>query len=138
MILHHGSGLDDPGRIVQHNSNAPILVIQNANDVVARDLILTRVEGREETWSAGIEASACEHLLLERLQVLENRSPSGSIKVEQSRHNEVVGCLVRDSMTLSVDDRTGRSDWGYAFNRIANGEISFPSYATDPMPYRAD
>lgn len=117
-ITHDDSGLYGPGRIIQNNASVPILIIRNADNVRIRDLVFIRAEANEDTKSPGIEASNCANLVLDGLQILNNRSPSGSIRLERCRYSEITGCLVKNYMTLSIDDRTQSPDWGYAFNCI--------------------
>lgn len=118
LITQSGSGLYGPGRIVQRNPQAAILLIRGASDVTVSDLTFTRAEGTMDTTLPGIEAQDCVNLTLENLVVLDNRSPAGSIRLERCEYLSIRDCLVRNYMTVTIDDRTASADWGYAFHCI--------------------
>ncbi len=119
-IRIHGdnSGLWGPGRIVQTNSEEPILEIEDGAGVRIGDLTLTRGEGQEETAVEGVLALRCRDLELAGLRVIDNRTRSGAITLRECAGCEIRNCLVRNYMRISIDDRTGSEDWGYAFRCI--------------------
>ncbi len=119
-IRIHGndSGLWGPGRIVQMNSEEPILEIENGAGVRVEDLTLARGEGQEETAVEGVLALRCRDLELTGLRVIDNRTRSGAITLRECAGCEIRDCLVRNYMRISIDDRTGSEDWGYAFHCI--------------------
>lgn len=117
-IRGDNSGLFGPGRIIQTNTNAPIIEIEGAAGVQIRDLTLTRAEGKMETGNEAVLAIKCRDLVLENLRVLDNRTRSSAIAVRECAGSQIRGCLVRNYMRISVDDRTGSADWGYAFKCI--------------------
>ena len=117
-IRTDGSGLWGPGRIVQANPEQPILEIERASGVRIRDLTLTRAEGQEETSCEGVLALQCRDLVLEDVRVIDNRTRSGAIVLRECEAAEIRSCLVRNYMRISIDDRTGSKDWGYAFHCI--------------------
>ncbi len=110
------SGLFGPGRIIQQNTEQPIIVIEEAKEAEIRDLTLTRPEGKMETRQEGIVVIRCRDLVIDNVRVIDNRSPAGSISVRESQDCRISRCLVRNYMRLSIDDRTQSKDWGYAFN----------------------
>jgi hypothetical protein len=110
------SGLFGPGRIIQQNTEQPIIVIEEAKEAEIRDLTLTRPEGKMETRQEGIVVIRCRDLVLDNVRVIDNRSPAGAISVRESQDCRISRCLVRNYMRLSIDDRTQSKDWGYAFN----------------------
>jgi hypothetical protein len=111
-----GSGLVGPGRIIQTQSNQPIIEIENADCVEIRDLTLTRSEGNLETDNEGILAINCRDLVIENVRVLDNRTRSGAITLRECIGGRISHCLVKNYMRVTVDDRTASADWGYAFN----------------------
>ncbi len=117
-IRSANSGLFGPGRIIQTNPEQPIIEIEGAADVQLRDLTLTRVEGKMDTMKEGILAIRCRDLVLENLRVLDNRTGSGAVALRDCTGGQMRGCLVRNYMRISVDDRTTSADWGYAFKCI--------------------
>lgn len=112
------AGLFGPGRIIQANSNAPIIEIERAADVRVRDLTLTRAEGKQDTRAEGIVAIRCTGLRLDDVQVLDNHSASAAIALRECRASQVRGCVVINYARISVDDRTASKNYGYAFNCI--------------------
>lgn len=126
------SGLFGPGRIIQQNSEQPIIEIENANGAEIRDLTLTRPEGKMETRSEGVLAIRCRDLVIENVRVIDNRSPAGAITLRESRNGRISRCLVCNYMRLSVDDRTTSPEWGYAFNCTDGTGISV-SYSTGSL-----
>jgi nitrous oxidase accessory protein NosD len=110
------SGLFGPGRIIQQNTEQPIIVIEETKAAEIRDLTLTRPEGKMETRQEGIVVIRCRDLVIDNVRVIDNRSPAGSISVRESQDCRISRCLVRNYMRLSIDDRTQSKDWGYAFN----------------------
>ena len=112
------SGLFGPGRIIQTSSNQPIIEIERAAGVQLRDLTLTRAEGQMDTVNEAVLAIQCRDLVLDNLRVLDNRTRSGAIVLRECAGSRISGCLVRNYMRISVDDRTASADWGYAFKCI--------------------
>jgi hypothetical protein len=119
-ITTNHTGLYGPGRIIQTDTNAAIIIIENATDVRLSDLTLTRPEGRMDTPAQGIRARRCENLTLSNLQVLDNRTGDTAIYVGKCYEVKILNCLVRNYMRVSVDDRTHSPEWGFAF-RVING-----------------
>lgn len=117
-IRGDNSGLFGPGRIIQTNPNAQIIEIEGALGVQLCDLTLTRAEGKMETKHEAVVAMKCRDLLLENLRVFDNRTRSAAIAVRECTGSQIRGCLVRNYMRITVDDRTGSADWGYAFKCI--------------------
>lgn len=111
-----GGGLHGPGRIIQNSADQPIIEIENASGIVIRDLTLTRPEGKQETDKEGVMAIRCRDLTLENVRVIDNRTRSAAIALRECRDARISRCLVRNYMRVTVDDRTGSLDWGYAFN----------------------
>ncbi|MBI5397442.1 MAG: right-handed parallel beta-helix repeat-containing protein [Verrucomicrobia bacterium] len=112
------SGLFGPGRIIQTTPNEPIIEIEGAAGVQIRDLTLTRAEGKMETMNEAVLAIKCRDLVLENLRVLDNRTRSAAIALRECTGSQIRGCLVRNYMRITVDDRTRGTDWGYAFKCI--------------------
>lgn len=117
-IRGDNSGLFGPGRIIQTTPDAPIIEIEGASGVQLRDLTLTRAEGKMDTRNEAVLAIKCRDLVLENLRVLDNRTRSSAIAVRECTGSQIRGCLVRNYMQISVDDRTASADWGYAFKCI--------------------
>jgi hypothetical protein len=126
-IRHSGSGLCGPGRLIQSNAHAALIVVRGAQDVRLCDLTLTRPPERAESSASAITAVDCDGLSLENLRVLDNRSAAAGIRLQRCRHCEVVRCLLRNYMTVSVDDRTASPHYGYAFHCIDGTAIAVSS-----------
>jgi len=112
------SGLFGLGRIIQTNADRPVIEIERASGVRLRDLTLTRPAGKQDTRAEAVIAIQCRDLVLEGLRIDDNRSRSGTITLRECVRAQVRHCVVHNYMTISVDDRTGSKDWGYAFNCI--------------------
>lgn len=111
-----GSGLFGPGRIIQSQSNQPVIEIEDAEGAELRDLTLTRSAGNLETNSEGVVAIRCRELVIDNVRVIDNRTRSGAITLRDCAGSRVSRCLVKNYMRVTVDDRTASADWGYAFN----------------------
>ena len=123
QIRTDNSGLYGPGRIIQTNPDVPIIEIERASGVQLRDLTLTRAVGKMDTKTEGVLAIQCPNLVLDNLQILDNRTRSGAIAVRECVGCQIRDCFVRNYMRVSIDDRTGSMDWGYAFNCIDGSGI---------------
>jgi parallel beta helix pectate lyase-like protein len=117
------SGLCGPGRIIQTNPDAPIIQIEHASGVQLRALTLTRPQGKMDTKAEAVLALKCRNVVLDNLQVLDNRTRSGAIAIRECDGAQIRGCLIRNYMRVSIDDRTDSRDWGYAFNCIDGSGI---------------
>ncbi|MCX6898845.1 MAG: right-handed parallel beta-helix repeat-containing protein [Verrucomicrobia bacterium] len=117
-IRGDNAGLFGPGRIIQTNPDSQIIEIDGAAGVQIRELTLTRAEGKMDTKHEAVVAIKCRDLVLENLRVLDNRTRSAAIAVRECTGSQVRGCLVRNYMRITVDDRTAGTDWGYAFKCI--------------------
>ncbi len=126
------AGLYGPGRIIQSDTNAPILEIEGAANVRIRDVTLTRPEGRTDTAKEGVLAIRCRDLWLDDLRVIDNRTRSAAIALRECRDSRVRGCLIRSYMRLSIDDRTAGTHWGYAFTCIDGTGIAV-SYSSGTL-----
>ncbi len=126
------SGLFGPGRIIQQNTEQPVIVVEEAKEAEVRDLTLTRPEGKMETRQEGIIAIKCRDLVIDNVRVIDNRSPAGAITLRESKDCRISRCLVRNYMRVSIDDRTQSADWGYAFNCTDGTGISV-SYSSGSL-----
>ena len=109
------SGLCGPGRIIQTKRDAPIIEIERASGVQLRGLTLTRQEASMDTSTEAVLAIQCHNLVLESLHVRDNRTRSGAIAIRNCVGTRIRNCSVLNYMRISIDDRTGSKDWGYAF-----------------------
>ncbi|MFM9001286.1 MAG: nitrous oxide reductase family maturation protein NosD [Opitutia bacterium] len=116
VLRGDGAGLVGPGRIIQENPDEPILEIDGLKDVTLRELTLTRAPGKTVSRKSGLLALRCAYLVVDRIRVIDNQSATGALALRECRFARVTGCLVRNYMRVSVDDRTHSPDWGYAFN----------------------
>jgi hypothetical protein len=125
-------GIAGPGRIIQENPDQPIIEIEEATGAELRDLTLTRPAGKMESDKEGIIAIKCRDLVIENVRVIDNRTRAGAITVRESRDSRISHCLVRNYMRVTIDDRTGSEDWGYAFHCTDGTGISI-SYSTGTL-----
>ncbi|MFM7605219.1 MAG: hypothetical protein ACKO8Z_08460 [Prosthecobacter sp.] len=126
------SGLFGPGRIIQQSAGQPIIEIENAASAEIRDLTLTRPEGKMNTRNEGILAVQCRDLVIDNVRVIDNQTRSGAIALRDSQNCRISRCVVRNYMSVSVDDRTASLEWGYAFNCTDGTGISI-SYSTGTL-----
>lgn len=126
-IRRDGSGLVGPGKLIQQNPNVPIIEIEGPADVELRDLILTRPEGKQDTECEAVLAIKTTNLVLQNLKIIDNRTRSGAIVLRSSSGARISDCLIRNYMRVSIDDRTGDENWGYAFNCTDGTGISIGS-----------
>lgn len=110
------SGLVGPGRIIQQTADEPVIEIENASSVEVHGLTLTRAEGTMDTSSEGLRADRCPDLVVENVQVIDNRTRAAAIALRACPGARISRCLVRNYMRLTVEDRTADLNWGYAFN----------------------
>jgi len=116
VLRGDGAGLSGPGRIIQSNPDEPILEIDGLKDVLLRDVTLTRATGKMVSRKSGLLALRCAHLRVDQVRILDNQSAAGALALRECRFARITGCLIRNYMGVSVDDRTRSSEWGYAFN----------------------
>ena len=118
MITADHSGLYGPGRIIQTNPEDSIVRVQNASFVRIEGLTLTRPADNPETTQEGITIRNSRFVEIDRVRVLDNRGPAGSIRVMDSRDCAIRNCLVYNYMIITVEDRTKNPLAGYAFKTI--------------------
>lgn len=123
-IGRQGGGLFGPGRIRQNNPGHPILVVEGATDVQIRDLTLMRPEGKADTLSEGVLGINCTNLVVENVQVLDNRTRTAAIEFRDCYASQIRNCLVRNYQCVSEDDRTMDADSGYAFKCLIGTGIT--------------
>ena len=123
-IGQQGGGLWGLGRIRQNNPGQPILVVENASGVQLRDLTLMRPEDKADTMSEAVLAINCTNLVLENLQVHNNRTRTAAIELRACYASQVRNCLVRNYQRVSEDDRTQDADSGYAFRCLIGTGIT--------------
>ena len=120
-ISKDGTELYGLGRLIQQNPRAAIVRIHDAKRVTLRGVTLTRSAGHEVAEREGIRVDHAEYVVLDSLQVLDNRAKDGAITMTDSHHCEVRNCLVHNYSRITVDDRTQGNEgkyYGYAFNCI--------------------
>lgn len=123
-IGRQGGGLFGPGRVRQCNPGQPILVVEGATDAQIRDLTLMRPDGKTDTLSEGILAIDCRNLVLENLQVIDNRTRTAAIELRGCYATQIRNCQVRNYQCVSVDDRTMDQNSGYAFKCLIGTGIA--------------
>ena len=96
QIRGNGSGLLGPGQIVQENPDEPIIEIENATEVVIRDLTLTRQIGVYETQCEAVLAMNCRDLALDNIRVIDNQTRSAAIALRNCKNARISNCLVRN------------------------------------------
>jgi hypothetical protein len=116
VLRGDGAGLVGSGRIIQENPDEPIIEIDGLKDVLLRDITLTRAPGKTVARKSALLAIRCSYLRIDQVRILDNQSPTGALALRECRFARITGCLVRNYMRVSVDDRTKSLDWGYAFN----------------------
>jgi hypothetical protein len=116
-ISHDGSGLAGPGRIIQTNPDASALTVSNAVGVQLRDFTLTRPAGTDGA-NSGLVANSCRNLVIDNVQVLDNRAATGAIRLDQCVNGRISNSLVSNYTRISVDDRTAGPNYGFAFKCI--------------------
>ena len=112
------SGLCGPGRIIQANPKAAILEITQCDDVQIRNLTLLRPEGKMESSEPGIHVTKSRNVVLSNIEVFDNRSDLASILIENCGLLQISDCVIQNYSRIAIDDRTAKSDYGYAFNCI--------------------
>jgi hypothetical protein len=113
-ISHENSGLVGPGRIVQTNPNELILMVSRADNVQLRDLTLTRSPNTDGARS-GLGANTCRNLVIDNVQVLDNRAPAAAMNIDKCSSGRISNCLVRNYKAIAVEDRTASVNSGIAF-----------------------
>ena len=126
------SGLFGSGRIIQQSADQPIIEVENTTSAEIRDVTLTRPEGKMETRNEGLLAIKCRDLVIDNVRVIDNHTRSGAIMLRESQNCRISRCLVRNYMRVTVDNRTGSLEWGYAFNCTDGTGISI-SYSTGTL-----
>lgn len=116
VLRGDGAGLAGPGRIIQENPDEPILEVDGLKDVLLRDITLTRAAGKTVARKSALLAIRCSYLRVDQVRILDNQSSTGALALRECRFARVTGCLVRNYMRVTIDDRTKSLDWGYAFN----------------------
>lgn len=122
-ITHAKSGLWGMGRIIQSNPDTAIVQIEGAPEAQVRDLILTRAEGKQETYQAGLQVSKCPNAVIHGVSVLDNWSDRASILIDACPGVQVRDCVIRNYARIAIDDRTKAATnsgvvFGYAFKCI--------------------
>ncbi len=110
------SGLFGPGRIIQENSEQPIIEIENTTGAEISGLTLTRSAGNLVTNNEGILAIQCRELVIDNVRVINNKTASGAITLRDTQHCRISHCLVKNYMRITIDDRTKSAGYGYAFH----------------------
>jgi hypothetical protein len=134
-IRHSGSGLYGFGKLVQQNTNSPIIEIAGANEVRLKDLTLTRAQGQEAARASALLAADCRHVTISGLAIRDNRAAAGAIALRSCSHAAISDCFIENYSAISIDDRTRGAQYGYAFNCIDGTGIT-ASQCTDLLIQR--
>jgi len=112
------SGLWGPGRIIQTNPEAEIIVLEKLHHVRLEDVTFTRAEGSMETHRPGIDIVRCSDVTLENVQVRDNRGNLASIFAAYCTGLQIKDSLVLNYSRIAIDDRTAIPGFGWAFTAI--------------------
>lgn len=123
-IHSDNSGLFGPGRIIQTNPDQAIVIVEKAAGVRLRDLTLTRPTGKMDTLLEGVKLVNCMDAVLDGLQLIDNRSRSGGLYLTGCVNCQILNCQVINYMSITIDDRTDKPTYGYAFNCIDGTAIA--------------
>lgn len=114
-----GGGLQGPGTILQANSAHPIIEIENASDLVVRDVQLTRPDEANTTGAEAILAIDCRDLVIDQVTARNNRTQSAAIRLKRCQGCRVSRCRITNYSRIGIDDRTANTQlYGYAFHCI--------------------
>jgi hypothetical protein len=117
-IRHSGTVLCGFGRIVQTNSDAAIVVVEGAQNVVVRDVTLARPDDAVDTHAAGLLAQDSDFVRIENVRILDNHSNSAAIRLRSSSYGRIENCQIINYKRIAIDDRTQSPLLGYAFRCI--------------------
>lgn len=122
-IAGDNSGLFGPGRIIQANPERPIIEIDHARGAQLSDVTLTRAAGAMETRFEGLIVRDTRDTTIENVRVIDNRTRAYAISILDSADCRIVGCLVRNYRTTTIEDRTQNMFAGYAFRCLDGSGI---------------
>jgi hypothetical protein len=123
MIQHDGTVLQGFGRISQTNPELPVVRVDHADNVVLRDLVLTRPAETAETVHAGVYAEGCKGLRIQNVSVIDNWTRLAAIRLEGCVNGLIEGCEITNYKRISIDDRSTSPLSGYAFRCIDGAGI---------------
>lgn len=118
VIRSSGTVICGAGRIIQTNSDAPIIQITKVCDVTIRDVTLARTESAAETQFQGVNVNDCDRLTLQSLKILDNRTKSSAIRLESCRNCRIQDCYILNYKRVTIEDRSKDPRNGYAFRCI--------------------
>jgi hypothetical protein len=122
-ISGDNSGLVGPGRIIQSNAERPIFEIEHAAGAILRDVTLTRSPGAMDTRFEGVIVRDARDTTIENVRVIDNRTRASAISLRECANCRVVGCLVRNYRSVTIEDRTQHFLAGYAFRCLDGSGI---------------
>lgn len=117
-ISADGSGLYGFGTIIQENPDEHILVVEDARNVIIRDLTLTREEVIYGKHPHAVFVVNGQSVRLENLKILNNRSTLTAVYLKKSDYCSVQDCEIINYKTIRIDDRINNELYRYAFNAI--------------------
>ena len=124
VINTNGTVLTGFGRILQTNNDAAIVRIENASDVILRDLTLARAADAEDTAQPGVYLEDTKNVRVEGVKVIDNHSYAGSIRLRNCSNACIENCYILNYKRIGIDDRTRSPELGYAFQCIDGTGIS--------------
>ncbi len=113
----NGGGLYGFGRIVQTNPKAPILLIEDAEDIRILSITFARPEETREAEANGIRCERSRRVVFDGLRMVDCCAREAVIELNQCEQCTVRNVEIRNYQRVAVDDRTGPSSelYGYAF-----------------------
>jgi len=117
-IAGNGGGLYGFGVIRQSNPAEPVLEIEHAENVLVRDVTLTRTEGANEATASALLCWDSRHVAIDNVTVNDNWARNAAIEIRESKHVTVRNTTIRNYKRIAIDDRTQSEHYGYAFRCI--------------------
>lgn len=124
VFRHPGTVLAGSGRIVQTNVEEAIVKLEGVDNIELRDVTLARPTNAEDTAQPGILVQNCERARIHGVQIIDNHSYAGSIRLRDSSYCQIENCYVLNYKRIGIDDRTRSPELGYAFQCVDGTGIS--------------
>lgn len=117
-VRGEGTRLVGPGTIVQTDPKREAIVVENVDDIVLRDFVVTRSDDTQDADNSAILIMDASRVEVVGVRIENSKARDAAIQLRRSDRCTIRDCVVRNYKRIAVDDRTDSEHYGYAFRCI--------------------
>ena len=117
-ITRSSGRLTGPGTLVLTNPEVPAIVVENAKDVLIRDIRIVRAKEKQTANNSAILIMDSDDVEVSSVRIENSKARDAAIQLRRSNRCTIRDCVIKNYKRIAIDDRTDSDLYGYAFRCI--------------------